>query len=232
MLIIRAMNERHQRLREARERAGYKSATKAAEALGVGASTYRAHENGQNDFDFDHAQKYARFFRVSPTWLLSGVDTGQDTANEIVVAAQAVEVPVVGKVSASGWQTVEEFHDYPEGLTVPASPQFPLEWQIAYEVQGESLNRIARPGDRLVCLDIKKSGGSFKDGDLVIVERSRFAGQMLQRSAKRVRSTLRGIELWPESDDPAHQEPIEYRSSGEGDEVEVSARVLWILRRP
>ena len=60
------------RLREAREVAGYKSASKAADALGVNASTYRAHENGQNDYSYKEAVHYARKFKTDPFWLLSG----------------------------------------------------------------------------------------------------------------------------------------------------------------
>ncbi|RVL19868.1 helix-turn-helix transcriptional regulator, partial [Sinorhizobium meliloti] len=42
------MSERAERLREARVKAGYRFASDAANALGIVASTYRAHENGQN----------------------------------------------------------------------------------------------------------------------------------------------------------------------------------------
>jgi len=66
------MNEIRERLREARLNAGFSSASKAACALGVGVSTYAAHENGQNGFDVDAAAKYARKFNVSVEWLLTG----------------------------------------------------------------------------------------------------------------------------------------------------------------
>lgn len=35
-------------------------------------STYRAHENGQNDFDFAEAQVYAKKFNVDPMWIVTG----------------------------------------------------------------------------------------------------------------------------------------------------------------
>ena len=60
-----------ERLRESREAAGFKSAAKAAEALGVSASSYRAHENGQNDFDPETADHYARKFGTSAAYLLT-----------------------------------------------------------------------------------------------------------------------------------------------------------------
>ena len=61
-----------ERLRAAREAANYPSATKAAEALGVSLSTYRAHENGQNEFSAEVANRYAKKFGTTAAYLLTG----------------------------------------------------------------------------------------------------------------------------------------------------------------
>lgn len=68
------MNAQSDRLREARIKAGFTSAAKAAEALGVAPSTYRAHENGQNDFDLDQARIYGKRLGIDPFWLMAGVE--------------------------------------------------------------------------------------------------------------------------------------------------------------
>lgn len=68
------MSEKSDRLREARIKSGYRHASEAASALGVTASTYRAHENGQNDFGLEEAETYARKFNVSAIWILKGSD--------------------------------------------------------------------------------------------------------------------------------------------------------------
>ena len=60
------------RLRQARLDAGFTSAAKAADALGLKSSSYAAHENGQNGFDAEHAKRYGRKFGVSAAWLLTG----------------------------------------------------------------------------------------------------------------------------------------------------------------
>jgi hypothetical protein len=62
----------HTRLRRARLVAGYGSARAAIERFGWKASTYRAHENGQNKFKVSDAGAYARAYRVSASWLLFG----------------------------------------------------------------------------------------------------------------------------------------------------------------
>lgn len=67
-----AMTSMGERLKKMREEAGFESASKAAAALGVSASSYRAHENGQNEFSPDMAEKYARKFNTSAAYLLTG----------------------------------------------------------------------------------------------------------------------------------------------------------------
>ena len=62
----------HQRLKEARIKAGYRTATAAIDACGWASSTYRAHENGQNGFKVEDAKLYGEAYRVNPSWLLLG----------------------------------------------------------------------------------------------------------------------------------------------------------------
>jgi hypothetical protein len=66
------MEEMGSRLREARIRAGFSSASQAARAHGWRVSTYIAHENGQNHFDAGQAQDYAKAFKTEAEWLLLG----------------------------------------------------------------------------------------------------------------------------------------------------------------
>jgi len=64
------MTSKADRLRAARIAAGFTSTVKAAERLGISASTYRAHENGQNDYDEEQATAYGKAFHVDPAHLL------------------------------------------------------------------------------------------------------------------------------------------------------------------
>lgn len=67
-----AMQTPEQRLQIARERAGYASATDAARAFGWNENTYRSHENGARGLKGSIAERYAKAFRVSAAWLLTG----------------------------------------------------------------------------------------------------------------------------------------------------------------
>jgi phage repressor protein C with HTH and peptisase S24 domain len=68
---LSSLREPHQRLRYAREEAGYESATAAAQAIGVDVPTYLGHENGSRGLS-RAASRYATFFNVSLDWLLDG----------------------------------------------------------------------------------------------------------------------------------------------------------------
>ncbi len=61
-----------ERLKVARERAGYETAKEAAASLGVPISTYTGHENGSRGYTKNAAQRYGRKFKVAPEWLLFG----------------------------------------------------------------------------------------------------------------------------------------------------------------
>ena len=73
-----SMNDR---LRDARIAAGFVSATDAIEYYKWKSSTYRAHENGQNNFNAEYATRYGKAYGVSAAWLLLGEgNEGEATA--------------------------------------------------------------------------------------------------------------------------------------------------------
>ncbi len=66
------MPDAAERLTIARLRAGFKTGTEAAEAMGFPVSTYLAHENGSRGYPASKAFTYARKFKVPEGWLLYG----------------------------------------------------------------------------------------------------------------------------------------------------------------
>ena len=221
------MTTRSERLKKARRDAGFRAATDAAKALGIPYSTYAGHENGSRQFETDDAIIYARKFKVPIEYLLTGKLGPAPSVEKTPLAT----IPVIGIVRAGTWQEVDA-GDSGMFQVVPAAPGEPSEWQYAFTVEGTSLNRIAQPGSILVCLDYVKSRVEIQDSDLVIIERSRFGGQMIERTGKRVRKTTTGFELWPDSNDPAHQEPILLDGADGADEIRIVAKVLWIMSKP
>lgn len=76
------MSTQGERLRKAREAAGYRSARAAANHHGWPESTYRAHEHagedttGARNYGLDDAERYGAAFNISTRWLWNGEDEG------------------------------------------------------------------------------------------------------------------------------------------------------------
>jgi hypothetical protein len=86
--------EAGERLKEARGKR-FTSAAAAARHFGIAASTYRAHENGQNAFDVDQCAAYADEYGVSPTWLAWGLGekTGEKASGATGEFALQARIP-------------------------------------------------------------------------------------------------------------------------------------------
>lgn len=220
------MNE-IRRLRETKEM----TQSALAELVGTSQPQIRRLEASERKLSKEWAERLAPHLGVSPEELLfpgSEPKSGLERVGSPIGA-----VPVTGKVAANTWLSVEDMDfGYDDIEYVPSASGYPVELQFSLKVEGNCLNKIANHGDRLICLDMVKTGIEAEDGDLVIVERSRFEGQMVERTAKRLRRTSDGYELWPESTDPAHQDPIKLHRAGNEDHVRILGKVLWIMRKP
>lgn len=71
-----------QRLKDARERAGFPSAAGFAKHVDVPEVTYRSHENGTRGLSIQAARRYAPALRTSWQWLMFGDGTGAQSAYE------------------------------------------------------------------------------------------------------------------------------------------------------
>lgn len=92
--MLTGMSDQHIRLRQARERAGYKTAAAAAAAMGIQAGTYRHHENGTAGLS-RMGERYASFFRVNYAWLMTGRGPMNLREGQVSVA-----LPMYGYVAA------------------------------------------------------------------------------------------------------------------------------------
>ena len=86
---ITFLMEPFQRLKIAREAAGFETAIDAARAFGWTEVTYRHHENGTRNFPKDKAITYAKAFKVSAEWLMLGTE-----------GSARPQLPIVGLVGA------------------------------------------------------------------------------------------------------------------------------------
>lgn len=122
-----------ERLKKAREGAGYDSASSAARAYGWPEARYRHHENGQRNFRRPDAITYAKVLKTTPEWLMFGKD-GPATIRIYGHVGPGQLVTPVGE----GEQTEI---DPPPGVSIAAA---------ALMVRGESLWPRYFDGDMLI----------------------------------------------------------------------------------
>ena len=79
--------DKAERLRAARKRAGFATASEAARALDMKPPTYTHHENGTRDFGDEEAVSYGEAFGVSPAWLILGENDPGQTASGAAITA-------------------------------------------------------------------------------------------------------------------------------------------------
>jgi SOS-response transcriptional repressor LexA len=138
------------RLRQARQGAGFESVADAARALGVSYPTYAGHENGSRGLRRDSLSKYARRFKVSVDWLLTGKgDKSEDPA-------EPARVPLISWVSAGSLAMPDYVPDgFDEVPYVYAPDLDPNGDWIALRVDGRSMDKIS-PHDSIIFVNRKE----------------------------------------------------------------------------
>jgi SOS-response transcriptional repressor LexA len=210
-------NDTATRLAEARAKAGYISARDAAAAFGWTYSTYAAHENGNRKITVEAGRRYARAFQVSASWLLWGT-------KEEDLPPEPVSVPVIGKVAAGVWFDADSY-SFEDDTWIPAvrAPEFRNGRQVAYKVEGPSMNRVLPDGVYAIGVLIE----GFRDprhDDIVVL--NRYRGGLVETTIKRFVVQGGSAIYMPDSDDPRFQTPIKLDTLDEDVTVEIRAIVV------
>lgn len=192
-----AMSGAGERLRQARERAGYPSANAAADAMGVPKATYAQHENGIRGFPASKADRYARFFRVSAEWLLYGRQTKGD---EFVPLGP--QLFVKAEVQAGVWKEAWLLEqDEWEVFSGRADLKAPMKDRFGLRVVGESMNEVYPHGSIVECVQYWQDY-QIPSGKRVVVQRTRMDGTFETTVKELIRND--GVEwLRPRSTNPA-----------------------------
>lgn len=188
-----------ERLRRTRERAGYETAKDAAEAMGVPVSTYTQHENGDRGLPASRAERYARFFRVAPEWLIYG------TTNVDKVTSLGPTLYVIGEVQAGVFKTAwQRDRDDWESFTGRPDLITPIQERFGLRVVGDSMNLLYPEGTILECC-YYRGHDVIPSGKRVIVQRTRRDGA-IEATVKELQRDEAGDEwLVPRSSNPAHR---------------------------
>lgn len=217
-----------ERLKEAREKAGYSSASAAAEAMGITISTYVQHENGARNYPSHRAVRYAKFFRVAPEWLLYGRGNGEP----IMVEPELTRLPLIGAIQAGSWMALDDTDQQePEMVAHARDAAYSHARQWLRVVRGDSMNAVGiEPGDLAHLAEF--FGSSVENGMIVEVTRSRDGGLLKEITLKEVEITSRGILLWPRSRNPRWKDPVSLTEGAAGDiTVEITGILVATTRR-
>jgi transcriptional regulator with XRE-family HTH domain len=111
-------------------------------------------------------------------------------------------LPVVGRAAAGVWK--EGNVNY-QTRREPVAPNaaYPAHAQRLWEIEGTSINRLAREGEYLHAVNVQDAGLSPQDGDLVIVRRMEHG--LAEYTAKVLTITGDTYRLRPDSTDPQWQ---------------------------
>lgn len=154
---------------------------------------------------------------------LRKIATALGTTADRLIAETDVNVPgqmpVQGEVRAGAWLEIDGEPETVETIPALPDPRYGRVPQFALRVVGTSMNKVAPPGQYVIVVSWPELGAELRDGDLVVVKRSR--AMTYEVTLKRARKAENGDwELWPESTDPRYQEPV---TLGDGDrDVEIS----------
>lgn len=155
----------------------------------------------------------------------------------LVPAQDQFTLPRVdGPVAAGIFRRVEFFNDHVgDVVSAPRDPEFPFARQVAFRVEGDSMNRAdPKPinhGDFIICALWEDLDMIEEDGLNVVVEQTTEDGRLRERSVKELRVFEDRVEFHPRSSNPVH-EPIvvpKNRDPAETQEVRIHALVRFVF---
>jgi len=166
------------RLKWARVQAGYPSIRNAANKRGWNENTYKAHEQGINNFHEDDARRYGKGFSVNWVWLLHNIGdpkgkasdaaasaTPQSTISPDIIGIREIDIsvgaggggeaPIAYKKSKNGTWTPTD--------AVKAEAFFPMAWLESLGLDPNFTDLVRVRGDSMY--------PEIDDGDWVFVDR-------------------------------------------------------------
>lgn len=181
-------------------------------AVGTEATTINKLEKGQIRLSVDWLEKIAAALKVSVAELISQ-------------APPPEPIEVRGKVQAGNWtDAIEWEHAMRYPVWVPVPDQWKSNGVFGLEVHGPSMNRRYPEGTILLCVPFVPADIEPRESQRYIVQRER-AGEY-EMTVKELRFDKAGKPwLWPDSDDPDHQQPLAVQGD-DGDTIEIVALVI------
>jgi len=197
--------------------------------VGVSQGTISKWERGEDSPRFENIERLSALAdEPFPYFLL----TEEEDASAFKPEPWMVSSQVIGTVQAGLWiESVEWSEDQKFNVAVPLRKNWPDLLTVSFLVRGDSMNLLYPDGSIVVVLPTLMHALNPLHGDKVIVERRNKNG-LHEVTIKEFSKDSDGqIWLWPRSNDPQWQNPLNPRQEAEsGDEIVVTGIVVASFR--
>ena len=173
-----------------------------------------------------------------PPPAMPGIDVRPRPEIEPAHEGRLLPVTVVGPVQAGAFIPIDEFdQSEPEVFYEPADPEFPRARRTAFDVIGDSMNRLEPspilPGSRVIGVNYDDIGIPLRDNMVVVVQQERDAGHLREWSVKQIELQDEHIVFHPRSSNSRHKPIIVPRNlrADDGRQVRILALVREIKNR-
>lgn len=175
----------------------------------------------------DALDRIARALGVTASWLRYGVTNPDE---HVLPSGRMGLLPIRYRVAAGLWAEVDDLQDAPIGMS-PMMPdeRFPYDKQWAEMVVGDSFDKEYPEGTIVHVCDAFGLDPLALDGKVVVVERRRSSGFLIERTLKQIAVAKGKVELWPRSNNPKWSAPVKLTDGVRGDEdieVHISGLVI------
>lgn len=155
-----------------------------------------------------------------------------------VSEGRLLPVTMVGPVQAGAFIPIDEFdQSEPEIFYEPADPDFPRARRTAFDVIGDSMNRLEPapilPGSRVIGVNYEDIGIPLRDKMVVVVQQERDGGHLREWSIKQIELQDDVVVFHPRSSNPRHKPIVVPRNlkPDDGRQVQILALVREIKNR-
>lgn len=208
------IEEIRKRIRSIKDVAPHKTQGELAKQLGIGRTAVNNIGAGRRDIKARELPILTKYLEIEEVFPFLKSDK------------KLTMLPIAGIVQAGVWR--EPGMDGHNSAEFPAFPteRYNSAPQYLLELRGESMNRHYRSGDIIYCVPIEHV--ALRDGLHVHVERTSASG-LVEATLKALRIDGDKAELWPDSTDERHQEPIVYDDQPDSS-VEIKGVVIGSFR--
>lgn len=203
-----------------------------AQAMGKVGSTVTKILKGDRVIRIDEIPVIAAYLE-EPAPALPGIDVRPRPEVVHVSEGRLLPVTVAGPVQAGAFIPIDEFdQSEPETFYEPADPDFPRARRTAFDVIGDSMNRLEPtpilPGSRVIAVNYDDIGIPLRDNMVVVVQQERDGGQLREWSVKQIELQDEVIVFHPRSSNQRHKPIVVPRDLSPDDGREV--RILALVR--